>query len=110
VILALRRVPEASRYGVVVLDGSRVLEFHSRAAKRGPGLVNAGVYLLRRSIFRYLEPICSLEMDVLPGLARSRSVGGVVADGFFLDIGVPDAYAQAQSAIPVRMAELFCAA
>jgi D-glycero-D-manno-heptose 1,7-bisphosphate phosphatase len=72
--------------------------------------VNAGVYLLRRSIFRHLTPVCSLERDVLPGLARAGAVGGVAADGFFLDIGVPDAYAQAQLEIPVRMAELFHAA
>jgi D-glycero-D-manno-heptose 1,7-bisphosphate phosphatase len=109
-ILALRPVPDASRYGVAVLDQNRVLEFHVRPTGPGPGLVNAGVYLMRRSILRSLAPVCSLEKDVLPGLAQSRLVGGVAAEGFFLDIGVPDAYLRAQQDIPVRMRALFCAA
>jgi D-glycero-D-manno-heptose 1,7-bisphosphate phosphatase len=109
-ILALRPVPDAARYGVAVLDRKRVLEFHVRPTGPGPGLVNAGVYLMRRSILRSLEPVCSLETDVLPGLANSQLVGGVAADGFFLDIGVPDAYRRAQRDIPARMRALFCAA
>jgi D-glycero-D-manno-heptose 1,7-bisphosphate phosphatase len=109
-VLALRTVPDASRYGLVVLDADRVTEFQSRPAGPAPGLVNAGVYLMRRAIFRHLRPVCSLEKDVLPGLALSGSLAGVVADGFFLDIGVPSAYDQAQQDIPARMGDLFRAA
>jgi D-glycero-D-manno-heptose 1,7-bisphosphate phosphatase len=109
-VLALRTVPDAARYGVAVLDRNRVAEFHVRPSGPGPGLVNAGVYLMRRSILQSLEPVCSLETDVLPGLAQTGSIGGVAAEGFFLDIGVPEAYAQAQQDIPARLHDLFCAA
>jgi D-glycero-D-manno-heptose 1,7-bisphosphate phosphatase len=109
-VLALRTVPEASRYGLVVCDAGRVMEFQSRPTAQGPGIVNAGVYLMRRTIFQHLQPACSLETDVLPRLARSGSLAGVVADGFFLDIGVPSAYDQAQQDIPARMGDLFRAA
>lgn len=109
-VLTLRTVPDASRYGLVMCEAGRVTEFQNRPTGQGPGLVNAGVYLMRRAIFQHLEPVCSLEKDVLPRLASSGSLGGVVADGFFLDIGVPSAYDQAQQEIPARMRELFRAA
>ncbi|MFA5123087.1 HAD-IIIA family hydrolase [Zavarzinia sp.] len=102
-VLALRRLPEAGRYGVVTLDGDVIDQFAAAAPPEGgPALVNAGVYLFRRSLVEALAPNCSLEQDVLPGLARAGRLRGLPRDGYFLDIGIPADYARAQDEIPAR--------
>lgn len=105
--LVLRRLEDASRYGVVALeetpDGARVTGFRERPDGPGPGLVNAGLYLMRRSILPRLAPRGSLERDVLPALAAEGGVAGLVRGGYFIDIGVPDDFARAQTEVPARL-------
>ena len=101
--LSLRRLPEAGRYGVVTLKGDRIDQFAAAAPRAGePALVNAGVYLFRRALVDVLSAPCSLEQDVLPRLADAGRLIGHVAEGYFLDIGIPADYARAQTEIPAR--------
>lgn len=95
-VLALRQLPDASRSGVVELDGDKVVSFRERPSGPGPGLVNAGIYRISRRIVDALPSHGSLEADVLPSLAKQGRVLGVVRDGFFIDIGIPETYEQAQ--------------
>lgn len=94
----LTRVEDRRRYGTVEIDeDDRVRSFREKSIEKLPGLVNAGVYVLERSV---LEAIpdgveTSLESDVFPSLI-GRGLYGVVGDGLFLDIGTPDSYAAAQ--------------
>lgn len=101
-VLSLRALPDAGRYGVVTIDGDRVTSFGAAAAPGEPGLVNGGVYAFRRDIVRELPSTGSLEADVLTRLAREGRLGAVVRDGYFLDIGIPEDYARAQTEIPDR--------
>lgn len=101
--LSLRKIQDASRYGVVDVKGGKVVAFHSRPDREGPGLVNGGVYAFRRAIVNHLTPSCSLESDVLPVLARSDFLLAKVDDAFFIDIGVPDSYNEAQASIPAQL-------
>ncbi len=101
--LALRDLPDASRYGVVQRDGGRVTQFAERPPAGTPGTINAGIYVLRRSILDAIRPDCSLERDVLPGLAARGAVRGTVLDGWFIDIGIPDDLARAQHGLPARL-------
>lgn len=102
-VLALRRLPEAGRYGVVTLEGARIRDFAAKAeAGTGPVLVNAGVYLFRRALLDALSPLCSLEQDGLAALAAAGRLAGLPADGYFLDIGIPSDYARAQDEIPAH--------
>ena len=98
-VMMLRRVADTSRYGVVALDGDRVTGFAERG-DGGTGLINGGVYLLDRRIVALLPEHGSLEREVLPGLCARGLVRGRVQDGFFLDIGVPEALARAQTELP----------
>jgi len=101
--LALRKLDDSSRYGVVKLAGHRVSEFSSRRGVAGPGLVNGGIYVVRRSLVDTMQSPASLENDVLPDLAAQGRVAACAFDDFFLDIGVPEAYAAAQTSIPNRL-------
>lgn len=97
--MSLRQVADGSRYGVVTLDGARVVQMLERPEQPGPALVNAGVYYLRRGILDRLTPNCSLERDTLPRLARDGRILGGVHDAFFIDIGIPDDFARAQTEV-----------
>lgn len=99
VAMSLRAVADASRFGVAELDQGRVAAFHERGGPEG-GLINAGVYLVRREGLSGFPGSGSFERDMLPALAADGRVRGLAAEGFFLDIGVPDSYEAAQTEVP----------
>lgn len=101
-VLALRSLADASRSGTVTVAEERITRSSARPQHPGPGIVNGGVYIVRRRLVDVLAPSCSLEADVLPRLAAEGRLGGHVYDGFFIDIGVPDSYEAAQTLVPER--------
>lgn len=107
--LALRRVEDAGRYGAVETvpsadgQGARVSAFAARGPAR-PGVINGGIYVLRKQALDAIGPgPCSLEGQVFPQLAAAGRLWGREIDGFFLDIGLPEALAQAQTLIPAQL-------
>lgn len=100
--LALRQVADTARYGLVDLDGNKIREF-STSDSANPGLINGGVYLLRRDILDRIERTpSSLERDVLPRLAEEGRLYGRAYDGYFIDIGVPEDLARAEKEMKSR--------
>lgn len=99
IVMGLRRLEDTSRSGVVTAENGRVSGFRPRGAAES-GLVNGGVYLVDRTILDALPEIGSLEVDVLPVLAAKGAVQGRLYNGFFLDIGIPEAFEAAQELVP----------
>lgn len=102
--VALRHVPDAGRYGAALLNGDRIQGFRARGTP-GPGLINAGCYLIARDIFeRYPMPAkFSFEEDFLQARAAEVLPAAFECDVPFLDIGIPEALAEAQTLIPEWM-------
>jgi D-glycero-D-manno-heptose 1,7-bisphosphate phosphatase len=98
--IVLRRIEDASRYGVVELDGGRVAAFRERPPPGTAGMINAGVYVYDRRLLDDLTANCSLERDVMPRLAERGVLRGTVADGYFCDIGIPEDLARARAEMP----------
>jgi D-glycero-D-manno-heptose 1,7-bisphosphate phosphatase len=89
--VALLPVDDASRYGLVELDGARIAAFREKPEAPEPGLINSGVYWIRADILNSIQDVpCSLESDIFPGLAASGRLVGRTYRGFFIDIGVPE--------------------
>ncbi|HST74302.1 MAG TPA: HAD-IIIA family hydrolase [Acetobacteraceae bacterium] len=101
--VVLRRMADASRYGVVELDGDRITAFRERPAPGSAGLINGGIYLFDRRMVDGLAPQCSLEGEAMPRLAVQGALRGLPAEGYFRDIGVPDDLARARAELPVRL-------
>ena len=101
--MLLRALPDASRYGVAELSGDSIIGFLERPAPGSPGTINAGIYLLGRPVLEAVTPVCSLERDILPVFATQGGLRGTVADGYFIDIGIPDDFARAQTELPARL-------
>jgi D,D-heptose 1,7-bisphosphate phosphatase len=101
--LALRHSRDSSRYGVVECDGEKIVSFGARPQMAASTLVNGGIYIIRRELISRVAEQASLENDILPTLAAQGRIAGRLFDGFFTDIGMPDAYAEAQSTIPNQL-------
>lgn len=100
-VLALREVAQPDRFGVVEVVDGVVQDFADRAPGRSSGLINGGIYAMRRdAVLQLIGDICSLERDIFPALVAERRIGARAYDGFFLDIGIPDSYSEAQESIP----------
>jgi D,D-heptose 1,7-bisphosphate phosphatase len=101
--VVLRRLDDATRYGVVETDGGRVTRFRARGEPGQPGAINAGVYLFDRRVLDATQPVCSLERDVMPALAARGALRATMADGYFIDIGIPTDLIRAQTELPARL-------
>lgn len=89
--LALRRVADTRRYGRVELDGSKVVSIQEKAEETSDGLINGGVYWLKKSVLALIDRTpMSLERDVFPALVKKGQLFGVEYQGPFIDIGIPD--------------------
>ena len=95
-------VEDASRYGTVRIHDGKIAEFSARPPVPGPGIVNGGVYVFHKQLLDFLNDQCSLEQDVLPQLAATGLLAAFQTTGFFLDIGLPESYAIAETALPQR--------
>lgn len=86
-------VEDAARYGSLTArsDGA-LLSFSEK--NPGRGLVNAGVYVFRKTVFQDFPTgtALSMEMDIMPALvARGRRICVISwSTSEFLDIGTPD--------------------
>lgn len=100
--LVLRRVPDVSRYGQAVLDQEgRLAGFNEKSEEAREGTINGGIYLMSRSLMEEIpDGKVSLENDMIPRwLSEGKRLGGFVNDGYFIDIGIPEAYFQFQEDI-----------
>lgn len=92
---ALRKVEDVSRYGEVFTEGRLVSKFIEKSGVPRAGLINGGVYLLRKEAIAEIGAKSSLERDLLPKLAETGRLSGEALDGFFIDIGLPETYEEA---------------
>ena len=98
ITIALRQVADASRYGSVITDGrSRIRIFREKEGKEEPGLVNGGVYIMRRSLLSELDlpEKFSLEDDLFRPATQMLELYGFESQGYFIDIGTPGDYEKA---------------
>lgn len=97
--IVLRQVDEVARYGSVSIDPqNRITLFAEKNAATGRGLINGGIYLIDKKLFeKYPQPQkFSFEKDVMERLYQEEPFYGLVSDGYFLDIGIPEDYARAE--------------
>lgn len=99
-VMVVREVANAGRFGKVDIFNGRVQAFLEKGGS-GPGLINAGCYVLPTNAlcdFSLKNPF-SLEAEFFEKSLRNIWLNGFVTHGLFIDIGVPDDYAYAQTAL-----------
>ncbi|HEX6780702.1 MAG TPA: NDP-sugar synthase [Solirubrobacterales bacterium] len=95
--IGLHPVADSSAYGLVECDeGGRVLQFLEKTGEAVPGEINAGAYVLDRSVLDLVPAgrAVSIEREVFPRLVGD-GLCGLLLEGYWMDIGTPDRYLQA---------------
>jgi mannose-1-phosphate guanylyltransferase len=95
--IGLHPVDDSSAYGLVRCDeDGRVLEFLEKTGEAVPGEINAGAYVLQRSVLDLIAPgqAVSIEREVFPRLI-GEGLCGLLLNGYWMDIGTPERYLQA---------------
>jgi NDP-sugar pyrophosphorylase family protein len=96
--MAVRKVPDAARYGTVHIDANhRVVGFSEKTGAAVPGIINGGVYVFNRAVLEQVpQGPASFERDVFPRVLE-QGVYALEQHGLFIDIGTPEDYARAQT-------------
>lgn len=103
------KTEDCSRYGALHCDSRGQLLRFGEKELGSPGLINAGVYLLRSHLVIALPPNVplSFELDVFPGWLRDGvRLKTHSCQAPFLDIGTPESLAAAQSFVARHKEEL----
>ena len=102
--VALTHVNDPARYGSVELDWEgRITRFvekpeHGMAPSN---LINAGIYILEPEIMDYIPDgkKVRIETEVFPKLAEEMQLYGFESHGFWMDVGEPVDYLDANAAV-----------
>lgn len=95
--LGLHPVEDSSAFGLVRSGPEgEVLAFLEKTGEAAPGEINAGMYVLERSVLDLIPPgeAFSIEREVFPRLV-GEGLHGLLLEGYWMDIGTPERYLQA---------------
>ena len=96
-VIAVKRMRDFERYGTVDVDaGGLISAFHEKKPCVD-GLINAGVYLIRREALDAMPRKFSLENDFFEKVVADGALAACECGGGFIDIGVPEDYELAQT-------------
>ena len=100
--IASRKIEDISRYGAILKEESgRILRWNEKMSSDQvetprPGEINGGIYVMQKSLIEKIpEGKQSLENDCIPAwLEDGLYLQAIPSDGYFMDIGIPEDYAQ----------------
>jgi D-glycero-alpha-D-manno-heptose 1-phosphate guanylyltransferase len=102
--LSLKLMKQFDRYGAVRLNKDYSIESFDEKKFYDEGLINGGVYALNAHQFlkEDLPKKFSFEKDYLEAHFRERRMYGVIQDGYFIDIGIPEDYERAKKELTIE--------
>ncbi len=97
--IALKPMHQFERYGVVDIDETGTITSFREKKFYEQGLINGGIYMLDVEMFLSNEfpEKFSFEKDYLEKYYPVGSFRGVIQDGYFIDIGIPEDFNRAQT-------------
>jgi len=97
--MALKPMNNFDRYGVVEINKDGQINQFKEKQQYEFGLINGGVYLLNRPSFLSLPfpEKFSFEKDFLESYYESLKMMGLIQEGYFIDIGIPEDFKKAQA-------------
>jgi D-glycero-alpha-D-manno-heptose 1-phosphate guanylyltransferase len=100
VLMAARIIDDASRYGTLTIDAKNVVtNFIEKTNLAQQGTINTGIYLIHKTSFLNDCPTqnkFSIEQDYFAHIVQRQKIQAYTAQGYFIDIGIPEDYTRAQ--------------
>lgn len=91
---ALKEVKDPWRFGVAVLDGTKIIKFIEKPSKgqEPSNLMNAGVHIIEPEMINLIpeKKPCSFEIEIMPKIVERGKAHGYKITGPWLDIGLPE--------------------
>ncbi|MGN7610631.1 nucleotidyltransferase family protein [Magnetococcales bacterium HHB-1] len=106
ITLALKPMNDPSRYGVVEHEKGRITHFVEKG-QNSPGLINGGIYLIEKHLLAGQQKRFSFEKDFLEKQIHTLPLYATIQDHYFIDIGLPETWQQAQEELPKAFPALF---
>ncbi len=96
--IACKEMVDFDRYGEVIFDENKRIQSFEEKKFVHKGFINGGIYYLPKNVFENyaLEKKFSLEKDFFEVYMHELSIQAFLSDAYFLDIGIPEDYEQAQ--------------
>lgn len=96
--LALKPMQHFDRYGLVKVDAENTIVAFEEKQAREEGLINGGVYCIDREAIskRSFPSKFSFEKEYLEKVVEEKALQGFISEAYFIDIGIPADYVQAQ--------------
>jgi D-glycero-alpha-D-manno-heptose 1-phosphate guanylyltransferase len=103
--VALKPMERFDRYGSVTIDGDGHITSFNEKRYCDKGLINGGIYCMecKSGLLTDKPQKFSFEKEVLEPEASHGCLSGFVANGSFIDIGIPQDYALAQTFLPANI-------
>lgn len=95
--LALKKMEDSSRYGVVETNDGQVVRFREKTNGKA-GAINGGIYMLKTDLLnrKELPEKFSFEKDFMEAYYQDLRMMAYESDAYFIDIGIPEDYEKAQ--------------
>lgn len=101
--ILLTYAEDAGRYGKAIIEAGQLAGFCEKEANAGPGLINAGAYILNGDMLVGYPEKFSFEKDFLEPRIKKLKPAYSITSGQFIDIGTPESYEQAaKMTLPVN--------
>jgi D-glycero-alpha-D-manno-heptose 1-phosphate guanylyltransferase len=101
--IALTPMQQFDRYGSVTITPENIITEFNEKKYLESGLINTGLVLFKKSVFELktssIGDKFSFEKDFIVPNISNLKVTGYVANGYFIDIGIPEDYQKAQTEI-----------
>lgn len=99
IALILKELKNTSRYGTVVTNQKNQLISFEEKKEGKTGFINTGIYLINNRIFDRIDiEVFSFEQDLMVPFCSSFNTLAIKTDAYFIDIGVPEDFENAQIA------------
>ncbi len=104
VTLAAKEMPDCTRHSTLnISKNGKILEFKEKKPQK-KGFINGGVYIVSKDIFSEAPAArFSFEKDILEKM--TDGLFALKCDGYFIDMGIPEAYFRANTEIPLLFGE-----
>lgn len=101
--IALTPMQQFDRYGSVTITSENIITEFNEKTYCESGLINTGLVLFKKSVFELKTSSVgekfSFEKDFIEPNITNLKITGYIANGYFVDIGIPEDYKMAQTAI-----------
>ena len=85
----VKRVKSPSTYGVVKMEGGEVKQIVEKPKEAGSNLVNTGIYVFNRDIFKYTESVLDIPDALNNMIAEGYSIKAQETQETWLDVAYP---------------------